>query len=217
MAFSWQIEYHRYREYFANLGRFYQQKKARTYAGIIFSILTVAFFLLFAIKPTVTTIAALLKQIKDQKLVAEKLQIKINALQEAQNEYLVVESNLHLVDEALPIDPSVSALAKQIEALSRNSSVSLKTIRYNQAPLMGEEDSGVGVQKEKKPNQAISVSFNLAVSGDYLSLKNFLQSLSSLRRTILVQSLSFKTGKTEDQALVLNLNAQAHYLKPSEK
>ena len=92
-TFDWQTEYHRYRRYFTDLGRFHQTKKTRVYTGIILSLLTVTFFIIFAIKPTLTTITQLVKQTKDQKLVVGELEKKIASLSQAQNEYLAVESD----------------------------------------------------------------------------------------------------------------------------
>lgn len=220
MVLEQQVKYHRYRKYFSGLSQIYQQKKTRTYAEIIFSLLTISLFLFLAIKPTLMTITHLVKQIKDQKEVVKKLQAKINALQEAQNEYTLVENNLYLVDQALPENPRVSTLVKEIEVLTRHASVDLKTIRFGQAPLLGKAPS-VNREKDKKAstNQIPSISFTLATTGDYRSLKNFLQSLSSLRRVVLVDSFIFKAaeGKESNSPLTLSLNGRACYLEPDQK
>ena len=223
MAFKWQTERHRYRKYFTTLGQFYQQKKTRAYAGIILSLVTISFFLLFAIKPTLMTITQLTKQIKDQKEIVKKLQAKINALQEAQNEYTLVEDSLYLIDQALPENSQVSTLVKEVEALTRYSNVDLKTIRYGQAPLLGKasmvNSKGKKEEKKTKTNQIPSVNFTLALTGNYQNLKKFLQAFSSLRRTLLVESFIFKAAEIwgDEQLLVLSLNAQAYYLKPDKK
>lgn len=201
MAPNWPIEYHRYRRYFVNISQFYRQKKVRVYTELVLSILTVTFFLYFAIKPTLTTIAVLFKTIKDQKLVVEKLEDKVNALNLAQKQFLAVESDLYLVDQALPKDPHLSTLAKELEALARRTKVTIGTIQFNQTTLRGEPPA----------ESQTTVKFSLAAGGNYLNLKDFLQSLSSLRRIILVQSFSFKTGKVEKEALNLNINADAYY------
>lgn len=204
MALNWRTEYHRYQKYFVKFGGLYQRKKPRTYTGIVLSILTVVFFLFFAIKPTLVTITGLVKEIKDQKEVTEKLQDKINSLNQAQMEYNLIEANLYLVDQALPKDPRVSVLIKEIEALARQSSVTLDSFRVDKAQLKGEAPSGTSAP----------VGFYLSVSGEYQNLKNFLNSLSSLRRVALVKSFTFKSTKTESQLLGLTLNAEAYYLQP---
>jgi len=206
MALDWRTEYSRYQKYFVKFGSFYQRKKARTYTGVVFSIFTVIFFLYFAIKPTLVTITGLFKEIQDQRQVAEKLQDKINSLNQAQMEYSLIENDLYLVDQALPTDPQVSSLVKEIEALARQSGVSLEGFRVDKTQLKGESSLGTTSQ----------INLNINVNGEYKNLKDFLNSLSSLRRVILVKSFSFKSAKTESQTLTLGLGlaADAHYLKP---
>lgn len=206
MAFNWQTEYHRYQRYFVRLGQLYQQKKTRTYTGIILSILTVTFFLFFAIRPTLTTITGLMREIKDQRLVAEGLQDKINALRSAQEEYRLVEKDLYLVNQALPEDPQISTLLKQIETLAHQSGVTMEMAKYNQVYLR---------EKEASPEEK-EVNFGFTASGSYQNLKNFLTSLNSLRRIILVESFAFKTGKAESQSLNLSLDAKAYYLQTTK-
>lgn len=214
MEINWQTSYYRYRRYFTSLGYFYRGKKARTYAGIILSILATTFLLTLAIKPTLITIAGLIKQIDDQKLAAEKLQNKINALSQAQNEYEIVKNELPLVDQALPENPEVSTLIKQLEALSYQSGVVPESIKIGQAEIM----DGSSAKKETGVKEEISQSIRikLTVSGDYQKLKTFFRSLSSLRRLILVDSFSFKAEKDEKQNLTLNLEAAAYYLQPTK-
>ncbi|MCX6724676.1 MAG: type 4a pilus biogenesis protein PilO [Candidatus Shapirobacteria bacterium] len=203
-TFDWQTEYHRYRRYFTDLGRFYQTKKARTYVGIILSILTVTFFVIFAIKPALATIAQLIKQTKDQKLVVGELEKKITSLSQAQNEYLAVESDLYLVDEALPQESQVPLLIKQLETLAYQSGVDIGRLRINEVDLKKTDSP----KTEKQP-----LSFNFTALGSYANLKNFLSSLSTLRRIILVESFSFQKGTDEKSGLSLNLAAKAWFLE----
>ena len=203
-TFDWQTEYHRYRRYFTDLSRFYQKKKSRVYTGIILSLLTIAFFVIFAIKPTLTVITQLIRQTKDQKLVTTELEKKISNLSQTQNEYLTVESDLHLVDEALPQDPQATLLIKQLETLAYQSGVGIGRLRLNEVEL-----KKTGFPKtEKQP-----LNFSFAAFGNYTNLKNFLSSLSTLRRIILVESFSFQKGTGEKSGLSLNLVAKAWFLE----
>lgn len=198
--FNWQTEYHRYRRYFTDLSRFYQHKKARAYTAIVLSLLTVTFFISFAIRPTFKTIAQLIRETKDQKTVATELEKKINNLSEAQKNYLVVEPELSLVEEALPQKAEVTLLTRQMETLARQSGVAIVNLRFSEVNLTEKQTS----------KQEVKFSFN--VLGDYLGLKSFLKSLTSLRRMVLVESFSFQTGKGESNILSLNLNGQAWFL-----
>lgn len=202
MAFNWQTEFHRYRRYFVNVGQFYRQKKARVYTEIVLSILTTAFFLFFAIKPTLVTITSLIKEIKDKKVVAQKLEDKINSLNVAQGEYFTVQGDLYLVEQALPKDSQISVLLKQLEVLASRAGVSLEAVQYSSVSLKGDTD-------ESKP---LTVDFKIALGGNYQDLKNFLLSLNNLRRIIHLDGFAFKTRKAEE-GLILSVSAKAFFLK----
>ncbi len=202
--FNWQTEYHRYRRYFTDLSGFYQNKKARTYGAIILSLLTVTFFIFFAIRPTLKTIAQLIRQTGDQKTVSAELEKKINNLSEAQKSYLVIEPELLLIEEALPQKAEVALLTKQIETLARQSGIAIVNLRFNEVNLSGDQKNTKGEKQE--------VKFSFNALGDYPHLKSFLRDLMNLRRIVLVEAFSFQTGKSESNILSLNLNGQAWFL-----
>ena len=76
MALESSMRHQRYQRYFVDLSRFYQKKQTRVYTGLVLTILTTIFFLIFAIRPTLITIAGLIKKIEDQKIIVEKLDKK---------------------------------------------------------------------------------------------------------------------------------------------
>lgn len=207
------VNYRRYKRYFVDIGRLYKIKKVRVYTEIIFSLAAVSFFLVFAIKPTLLTITELITTIKDQKLVVDQLQNKINALGVAQSEYNLMSNDLYLVDEALPKNSQISTLVKQIEVLALQSGVALGSIKFDPVAL---KEAGAGL-KEISKLDASAISFSLTVSGDYQNLKSFLHLLASLRRVIAVETFSLKIKTAESQALTLGVSGQAYYLSANEK
>lgn len=203
MATTTADRYHRYQHYFIGAKALYKKKKTRVYTSIILSILTVAFFGFFAIRPTLVTISGLLKEIKDKKAVVEQMDQKINNLTKAQINYSRIANELNLVGESLPQDPALPILIKQLESLARLSSVNLESIRYEKTNLQGE--------LAKEESQA--TSFNIALTGSYQNLKQFLNSLDTLRRIISVESFAFNSKIEEEiQIMALTINAQAYYL-----
>lgn len=206
MALNWQSEYHRYRRYFTNVGQLYKKKNVRVYTEIILSIVTISFFLFFAIKPTVLTITGLIRQIKDQRVVAEKLGKKINALSQAQNQYLSIEPDFYLINQALPTDTQASLLIKELEALARRSGVTLKAVQFNK----------IGLKEKNLKSEQKEINFNITASGDYQRLKEFLTSFNLLRRVVIINSFSFQTEK-ESKNLSLNLKAKTFYYPQTEE
>ncbi|MCX6726168.1 MAG: type 4a pilus biogenesis protein PilO [Candidatus Shapirobacteria bacterium] len=201
---NWQSESHRYRRYFVDLNKLYQTKKGRVYTGIVFSLIVIILFIFFAIRPTLITIAQLIRQIKDQKIVATALEKKINNLTEAQKNYLTIENNLSLIEEALPQKANLPLLTKQIETLARQAGIVVVDLRFSGVNL----SPGKSTQDEKE-----EVIFSFNTLGEYSNLKKFLSSLTELRRIIIVESFSFQAGKDETNILSLNLNGKAWFLE----
>lgn len=206
-------DYRHYQRYFVNIRRFYQRKQVRVYTGIVLSILTVAFFSFFAIRPTLVTIAALLKEIKDKEAIASQLENKVNALNSAQIAYQQVEKDLYLIDEALPLDPNLSLFVRQLEALARRENVTIGSLQFRATTLKGEKAAARADEtKTESPQTAREMNFSLAVAGEYNQLKSFLNVLTRLRRLVIIDAFTFQTGKEEGEGLVLNLNAKAYFL-----
>jgi len=202
MAFNWQTELYRYHRYFTDIRRFYRQKKVRVYTEIVLSILAVNFFLFFAIKPTLITITGLIKEIKDKKMVTQKLEEKINNLNLAQQEYLSVQDDIYLIDQALPVDSQISSLVKQVEGLVLKTGVSLEAIQY----------SSLEIKQKVSKNEPQAIEVRLVVSGNYQNLKNFLSSLNNFRRIFQIESFGFKMPKKEGE-LMLSISRKTFYLR----
>ena len=197
MALNWQTEYHRYQRYFGSVNHLAINKKSRVYTGIVASLFTVAFFLFFAIKPTLVTITTLNKEIKDKKVIAAQLEQKNISLAQAQKEYLAIEGDLPLIDEALPASPNTQEVIKQVEALAVRSGVELNSAKYGESLIKG------------KPSTVLtSLNFDTTVGGDYEELKSFLQGILSLRRVSSIDEFSFQNDKTKsgDELMANPLN-----------
>lgn len=217
MAVSFETEYHRYRRYFTDVSALYQKKQVRIYTGIVLSLLVIAFFAFFAIRPTLVTITSLIKEIKDNQMVAQKLQEKINALTLAQAEYAAVSSELPLLEEALPQEPNFPLFIRQLETLAFQNGVALRTAQFSQVNLRGEPASNPNSVKTKQEKELPEVTFTLFASGSYQNLKGFLQSLEDLRRLVVISSFTFKTGeREEEQLLILAVTGETYHLGQNE-
>jgi Tfp pilus assembly protein PilO len=216
MAISLGKEHSHYRHYLVNLGTLYQKKQVRTYTGFILSLLAIAFFSFFAIRPTLITIASLIKEIDSKQMIAEKLEEKINALSHARSEYIDLSSSLPLIEEALPQEPNLSLFIRQLETLAVQNGVILRSIQFGEISLRGEKISK-SLPATTKEIESPQIPFNLSVSGSYKNLKNFLQSLEELRRLTVVSSFIFKMEKEkEGQFLVLSVTGETFYLNQNK-
>ncbi|PIU03381.1 hypothetical protein COT44_02975 [Candidatus Shapirobacteria bacterium CG08_land_8_20_14_0_20_39_18] len=209
MALSWKQEYHRYHRYFINLNSLYQKKEVIVYTGLTLSIFTVAFFVLFALKPAISTIFSLVSEINTKKELDQKLQTKINDITQAQNNYNTNSQTITLVDEALPTDPSMEGFAWYLETLFQQEGLTIKNIDYDPVDFINKPPAKIlPTNTELK-----EVNFSFKTAGVYENLKDTLNKLENLRRLVIIDSFSLGQAGTEDlQTLNLSVNGRILYL-----
>jgi Tfp pilus assembly protein PilO len=192
----------KYREYLKLLPHA-QQEGIKNFITLLLTFAALTFFGIFAINPTLSTIIDLKRQLKDNKFVAEQLQKKYTALSTLQQEYGTLTSQLPIVFDAIPQEPSVFLLSGQIQALAKQSGVTIKELRVFEVEIAGKGKTVI-----KNP----SFSFALQANGSYEKLIGFAHSLSRLNRIVTIESISLnKEVRTAE--LVLNIRGRA-YFKP---
>jgi len=151
----------------------------RAYFSIVMSIFTIAVFVAFAIRPTISTIVNLQRQIQDKQDINRRLDQKINDLSKLQSDYQAVERDLPLIFSALPDNPNVSRAIILLERTATASGVALSAVSLSKADysstVMATRAAVASVSSE-------SVPINLTVSGGFENIKNFLQQLTNLPR-----------------------------------
>jgi Tfp pilus assembly protein PilO len=214
MPIDWRSGYYRYHHYFLGAKNIYRKKQVVVYTGLALTLFTISFFALFAIKPTVTTIVGLVKEIQTKKEVDQKLQAKINSLREAQTNYSLVKDRLDLIEQALPQEPDLISLLYQVEILAQKNNTTIGSLSFDSSYLLGEKSAGT------KGAQPAATGFSLALGGDFENLNNFLASFESLRRVIGLESFAINalwTKEPELSELNIGLQLKAHYLSQGGK
>jgi len=217
MPFDYRQEYHKYKEYYLKIRT---QPIARVSVTLLASLLTVALLGIFAIKPTLTTIARLTKDIQDKQKIDKQLESKISALKQAQVNYEEISSQIPVVETALPKKPEFVRLEREIEYLVRQHQVLMATGGFSGFVVVGEkekeQDKTVSGEKEKIP--AETIQFTLTVAGDYEQIKNFIGDLESLDRVITISSVNFsKDTEIEGAQLQATLAGNAYFKNKFEE
>jgi Tfp pilus assembly protein PilO len=161
-----------------------------------------AFFGIFAINPTLTTIIELQKQVKDSEFVFEQLNAKVGSLSQLQQHYAQINSDLPMIYEAIPQNIDAALLAGQIEALAKQNKVTLTDLRVPQVELSG---------KDSKDTQGSSFTFALEADGSYQQLSTFANDIAHFNRLVTIESLTLQ--KPSGNNLVLQLQARAYFKK----
>lgn len=212
MKNNWKANYLRYKSFYLNILKMYQTKpNLKIYLEIILSLITVAVFSVFAIKPTVTTIIELNNEIKAKQGMIAQMNRKITNLKTASNLLQSESQSLLLIEQAIPKTSDSEILLSQIESLANQNQLNILNISMSDVVVSGEQVKPTK-KEEALPSNAKSLDFSVSVSGDYLNLYNFLSSMERLRRPIKVNGLSITSSTTESgKNIVMIISAKVPF------
>ncbi|MBL7159796.1 type 4a pilus biogenesis protein PilO [Candidatus Microgenomates bacterium] len=166
----------------------------------ILSFLTMSFFGIFAIKPTLQTITQLRREITDSQLVNDALEQKIITQSQLKEEFKKIEKDLPLISKALPSEPSFSFFLQDLEDLAQETETTVSGVKINSVDLT-----------KKETKSSISVSSSFALSGDYSACKNFLERLLNNSRLYTVDRFEIRSNPTGIKTIKLDLGIDAYY------
>ncbi len=179
------------------------KQKATAYLYITFSLLAFSFFGLFAIGPTLGTISDLNKKYNEEKAALHELQQKNEALKSLSAQYIEIQPDLSLIDNAIPQSPKVGELTRQLENLTIQNNLVLKKL-----------DTGLmELYPAKNPNKPIfSFSFTVGVEGAEQDINTFISELVNMGRIIGIDRL--QTGKQISSNFAASITGRAFFYHP---
>lgn len=186
-------------DYQGRLTKLFEKEEVKAYTMAILSFFALSFFTLFAIKPTLSTLFTLRKQIADSKQLDKDLETKINSLLEIQEEFQGYKEDLNLVKEALPTYPQLPNLLRKIEGLAKEQGILITDLQVE----------GFELQEKTASDEPLSFTFLLTVAGDYPQVEGFLKKLLNLRRIIALEELKFSLD--QEQKINLALEGKSYY------
>ena len=162
-----------YSRYFTYIKPITRLPIIRTYGSIIFTLLVTAFFIIFAIRPTVTTILVLQKKLADSEQILKQVNDKVNNLSAARQNYEKLISDDAIIkskiDEALPDNTNLKSIIQTLEQLAITHEASISALQFQ--PLILEES------EEDKLSTLSEISFIFNTEGGYQNLLTLLQDL----------------------------------------
>lgn len=188
-------------KYFKNLPDFKQQR-TQQFITLALTLFAIAFFGIFAITPTLTTIGNLQKQKEDNAFVEQRLDQKKANLVQLSQKYIAIQSDLPLIMNAIPKTPHVPQLTGQFYALSKNTNIQLTRIQIFDVDLTKTQE---GLQ------QYSSFGFSLDARGNYDNLMQYVASLTNFDRIITIDNISLAKGPEKDSNLKLNMRGKAYF------
>lgn len=178
-----------YRNTYQEIAPFFKEEKTRQFTTIALTLIAASFFGIFAINPTLSTIAQLQKQLEDNRSVNVQLDKKIAALNSLQQKYVTLTNDIALVQEAIPQSPEIPLLLAQVQGVAKKSNVTLTNLQTFQIELA----------KNQKTSQKYSAFvFAADAQGTYLQCLEFLSNFVDTQRITTIDAISLsqdeKTG-----------------------
>lgn len=208
-SFNYKSESSRYKYYYQRLQVYYQKPVTQVSTAVIFTITTIIFFAVFAIKPTLETIAELLKKIQQQEKILVQAEQKAAALATAQNQYMSIEADLPILLSAIPSDYQLRPLLKDIEAIAGQLSIPLNSIRI----------ADIEYPQLQKTDKPLEIHFTISLDSSYSLSKKFFTALQQLPRFIAIDSLSIvrpsekeNRSQADQNILKTNIGCKVYYM-----
>lgn len=201
------------RQYSFDLKHYYRLPATQVSLTIVMSLVIVAIFAVFALRPTLVTIVTLRKTILESRKTLEQLQSKTTNVQRAAELLETIKPSLARVDLGITKEGAdYRSITTQIEMITRQAGVQLQseslgaTLLYSRviAPYNPNKDQGV-----------VALPVTLRVSGSYTNIVDFLRALTNMERSIGVDSIVVTKeagGREGGTTVSLNVSGYVYYL-----
>ena len=195
-----------YSRYYTFIKPIIRDKRVKTYAPLIFSLILSIIFAIFAIKPSLAAIASLQKSIAEKKEVLSKLETKANNLSEGRKNYQNLSDNgKQKLEKLIPNKTDISGLVNALTSLANENQASISGLQFQPTVLTGTPKVLVNNTKLDE------VSFTLNITGTYQNTVSLLDALNFTSRLLILSSVTM--NKQEGTALTRTINGKAFVLK----
>lgn len=177
-----------------------QRKRAQQATVVILSLIAFSFFGLFAISPTLGTIAKLQKELSDTRFVDQALAQKIQNLSLLQKKYADLQNDIPVVLNAVPKTSEVALLLAQVQAVAQKFRIQLDTLQNFQVELF----------KPARDQKYYSYTFSLSGQGTFDDVSQFINLLTNMERIISIDVFSISKASS-DQLSRITLQATAYF------
>lgn len=197
----------KYSRYYTYIKPAVENKYVRSSAPYIFSIFTITILIVFAIRPTISTILNLQKSLNDSQKVLQDLNNKADSLATAKRNYDSISPDAKLkIKNAVPEQTEITTIISSLKSASLNAA-STSAMQIQPVTII---DNTVAPGKTKMATGDVSFSYN--VQGSFSELLAILGNISKTQRLISIDNIVI--GKqTEEKTTIISINGKAFFLK----
>lgn len=178
-----------------------KSEKSQKYFGAILTLCAISFFGIFAIKPTISTILQLRKEITDSEYVLEQAENKIKNLSILRKQYSNLKNDLEAINNAITIKPEAHLFLGQLQAVANSRGLVMKTLKNSEV--------GIVTNNQKANNGTPSFNFSFTGTGARESLYGFIEDIANMQRLININL--FTINSTDDNQSSLSIEGVAFF------
>lgn len=172
--------------------------------SISLTLIVLCLFGLFAINPTLSTIAKLRKEISDNEIVNQKLGEKISALNSLQQAYSRLEDDLPQLLGSIPTSPLVPLFIGQIQAVAKNTNIQISQLQSSQVDLF----------KDGEVSQKYLVyDFSFTGDGTYEDVTKFIENIVNMQRIVGIETSTINNAENNNRSLRINIQGVTYFKK----
>ena len=204
----------RYRRYLSNMQ---SQPLWNASFWVSLTILLVIVMVVFFLRPTMVIISGLLGQVREQKVLLERMDKKIETFRLAEEGLDQARDGQEVLKKVLPESPMWKELANTLFQIATDSGVTINRIEVGDIVLAGkniEEVKAGGVVTDAKnqlPQGTEKITFSIDATGEYLQIKDILTKIEKLGRMMVIENA--RITKTTEGTLNLNISGMATFFK----
>lgn len=194
-----------------------ENEKFLNYLEVGSTFTLIAFFLFFAIMPTLTTISSLVGEIKSKEAFNQKADVKIASILKAQDAYAQIQEKYYLIEDSFPTSAQYYDGASNLATIFKESSLSVDQLNFQ----LSSNDPSVSKNKNKQSFQTYQIGVN--GEGTYAAAMDMVQKILQNRRLIdpinirLDQATSDNKNPSSSNDIKVSVSSDLYYLPNNTK
>lgn len=169
------------------------------YGELMITLLAIAFFIVFAIRPTVKAISTLLSEIENKQELSQKMGKKINQIIAAQTNFASIQEEIAYLDEAYPQFPQLAIGGAQLVGLSLEKGLMIDSITFSEVEFLSIKST---IQTASKDQTTMGINYSASFFGDYNAVKSYLDDILKMRRVFIVDGYSISVPEDLSAGMV---------------
>lgn len=176
-------------------------EKNRSYIYLGTTIVISVFLIVFALRPTITVITRINKEIKEKTALSKSLESKIQTLSTLEQQYAESKKDLNNLELIFPADGNFSLLMSNIDSVVSRNGFALSSINF---------DDYKGELFASSTNVLLPKTIRMGLKGREVNLVNLLRDMEALPMYPVVETVSFSTQKDSDGLVSFSISLRVY-------